>query len=76
MNPLDFMGKEIKVGATVVYPVRRGSQMWLKSLLVEAVEVIRSTPPVFKIIGRNSDGFLTRLETPDRCVVVENGGNP
>lgn len=35
---LDFMGREIKAGDTVVYPVRRGSQMWLNRMKVTLAE--------------------------------------
>ena len=33
MNPAsDFLGREIKAGDTIAYPVRQGSRMWLKKL--------------------------------------------
>ena len=35
--PLDFLGNPIKAGDTVVYPVRRGSDMWLNKLSVQQV---------------------------------------
>jgi hypothetical protein len=31
MTSIDFVGREITVGATVIYPRRRGSEMWLAS---------------------------------------------
>lgn len=34
---LDFRGKEITVGSTVVYPGRRGSSMWLNQGRVTAI---------------------------------------
>lgn len=34
---LDFRGKEISVGSTVVYPGRRGSSMWLNQGRVTAI---------------------------------------
>lgn len=33
----DFMGREIKVGDTVIYPVRAGSSMWLQKMRVSQV---------------------------------------
>lgn len=35
---LDYMGREIKAGDTVVYPVRRGSAMWLNRMKVTLAE--------------------------------------
>ena len=38
MNPaVDFLGRTIKAGDTVVYPVRRKSEMWLTKLKVTQV---------------------------------------
>jgi hypothetical protein len=34
---LDFLGREITVGATIVYPVRAGSSMWLQRMQVSQV---------------------------------------
>lgn len=35
---LDFLGQEIKAGSTILYPVRRGSEMWLNKLNVTHVD--------------------------------------
>jgi hypothetical protein len=70
LAPLDFTGRPIKVGHVVAYPVRRGSDMWLRKLTVESVEVIRSTPIVFKLHGHNDNGRYARIETPDRCIII------
>ena len=38
MTPaVDFMGRTIEAGHVVVYPVRRGSDMWLNKLSVTQV---------------------------------------
>ena len=38
MNPVvDFLGKPIKAGDTIIYPCRRGSSMWLQKLVVDQV---------------------------------------
>jgi hypothetical protein len=38
MNPaVDFTGRTIEAGHIVVYPVRRGSNMWLNKLNVQQV---------------------------------------
>ena len=38
MKPIDFLGRDIKTGDLVVYPVRRGSSMWLKRVMVTGIE--------------------------------------
>lgn len=37
-NPTDFLGRVIVTGDTLVYPVRRGSRMWLNRIEVTKVE--------------------------------------
>lgn len=74
-NPRDFLGNEIKEGVTVVYPVRRMSDMWLKKITVKRiVETSNRRGPgtVKAIIGVNADGRRITLTKADRCVVVEN----
>ena len=70
---LDFGGRPIESGDTIAYPVRRGSEMWLRSLKVSHIEVIRSTPPVYHIAGSNDKGRMVKLENPDRCVILTKG---
>jgi hypothetical protein len=36
--PVDFLGRELRAGDTIVYPARRGSALWLNKLLVTKVE--------------------------------------
>ena len=44
MTPaVDFMGRTIEAGHVVVYPVRRGSDMWLNKLSVTEVTDDRIT---------------------------------
>lgn len=33
----DFLGNEIHAGMTLVYPIRRGSRMWLEKITVSMV---------------------------------------
>ena len=74
MNELrDYLGNLIEPGDTVVYPVRRGSDMHLRTMRVSHIEVIRSTPPVLHVAGSNDNGRPVKLENPDRCVVVKKG---
>lgn len=37
-NPTDFLGRVIVVGDILVYPVRRGSRMWLNRIEVTKTE--------------------------------------
>lgn len=34
----DFLGKDIAVGDTIVYPIRHRSEMWLKKAIVSGIE--------------------------------------
>lgn len=73
-NPRDFLGKEIKEGVTLVYPVRRMSAMWLKKITV--TRIIETSDrygsgTVKAIIGLNDDGRRIQVTKADRCVVVE-----
>jgi hypothetical protein len=73
-NPRDFLGKEIKEGVTLVYPVRRMSDMWLKKITVKRIIETgnrRGRGTVKAIIGVNPDGRRITLTKADRCVVVE-----
>lgn len=60
----DFIGCAIAAGNTVVYPVRRGSSMWLNKLAVTQVDDDHIT-------GFNSDGRRITVKNLNNCVVVE-----
>jgi len=60
----DFLGRAIAAGNTVVYPVRRGSSMWLNKLAVTQVDDDHIT-------GYNSDGRRITVKNLNNCVVVE-----
>jgi hypothetical protein len=64
----DFMGKSIKAGDLVCYPVRRGSAMWLKKLKVLAVQ---DTPRGTCVSGTSDTGRRISIYNLDNCVVVE-----
>jgi hypothetical protein len=72
---VDFGGRPIEPGDLIAYPVRRGSSMWLRSMRVSHIEVIRSTPPVYHIAGSNDEGRLVKLDHADRCVIMKKGGD-
>jgi len=75
----DFLGREIKAGDTVVYPVRRGSSMWLNKLLVTQVAsdgVDRDGQPLLHVAGTNSFGRRITVKNLTNCVVVEPIADP
>jgi len=62
-TPKDFMGREIKAGDTLVYPVRRGSSMWLNRLLVtQALADV--------VTGTNPEGRRITVKNLGNAVVV------
>lgn len=73
LEPKDYTGRVIRVGSTIVYPVRAGAKMWLQHMAVSHIDIIRAQVPVFKIFGTNSDGKYVKFEHPLRCVVVKEG---
>lgn len=60
----DFLGREIKVGQQLVYPVRRGSSMWLTKITV--TDLGDDT-----VHGVNDNGRRITLSRPERSVIVE-----
>jgi len=66
----DYLGKEIKVGSTVVYPVRQGSSMWLnKGVVTQVVPVAED----FRIVVYDPDSHTRRghsVKNLHTCVVV------
>ena len=63
----DFLGNEIAVTDTIAYPVRRGSSMWMKRLIVDAV---RDTTNGVRVSGRNELGNPVSIQNIQNCVVV------
>jgi hypothetical protein len=60
----DFIGRAIAAGDTVVYPVRRGSSMWLNKMNVTQVADDHIT-------GFNSDGRRITVKNLNNTVVVQ-----
>jgi len=59
----DFLGREIKAGDTLIYPVRRGSSMVLKKITV-------TSPGPTYVMGVNDAGRLITLRKPERSIFV------
>lgn len=66
---LDFVGREITGGSTVIYPVRKGSSMWLNRCTVTKIE--EGVQPV--ILGVLSNGHVVRVKNLQNVVVVSPG---
>ena len=64
----DFLDKPITAGDLLVYPVRRGSQMWLNKLRVEAV---RETAKGRAVSGSNDAGRRVTVHNLKNCIVVK-----
>lgn len=67
VTALDYLGNPIKVKDIIVYPVRRGSNMWLKKLIVDAV---RDTGRGVRVSGRNEAGNPVSIQNIQNCIVV------
>jgi hypothetical protein len=64
MTPaVDFMGRTIEAGHVVIYPVRRGSSMWLNKLNVTQVRDD-------SIAGYNTAGRLLTIRNLQNVVIV------
>jgi hypothetical protein len=64
MTPaVDFTGRTIQPGDTVVYPVRRGSKMWLNKLSVTQVSDDH-------IAGYNAIGHLLTIKNLQNVLIV------
>ena len=61
--PVDFLGIEIRVGDTIVYPVRKGAKLWLKKLQITSVTPERAS-------GYNARGWPVHLKNLRNVVVV------
>jgi hypothetical protein len=64
---VDFLGHQIIAGDLVVYPVRRGSDMWMNKLRVDSV---RDTPRGKAISGTNDAGRRIIVRNLTNCTVI------
>lgn len=64
---LDYLGRTIKAGDTVVYPVRQGSKMWMTRMLV--TQVIGGTSP--RLSGTNNEGRRVSVHKLGNVTVVQ-----
>jgi hypothetical protein len=66
-QPMDVTGQPIKVGQSIAYQYGDMSEMLIRSMIVEGIEVIG---PAFKIHGRDSMNHRACLTNPNRCVII------
>lgn len=66
-NAVDFLGRTIRVGALVAYPVRRGSRMWLSKLRVQ--QIVPDQEPW--ISGFSDIGRRVQVKNLANVLVVE-----
>lgn len=69
MRLKDHVGREIKVGASIVYPVRRGSEMKLKQLTVQQI-VPGNENKLPSVSGYNTDGRRVHVHNLDNVIVI------
>ena len=70
-GPVDYLGCLIEAGDTVAYPVRRGSDMYLKKMKVYAVQTtLTLKEPIYKLLGTNDSGRQVAVENLDRTIVI------
>lgn len=67
MTPTDFLGRPIKSGDRIAYPMRRGSRMWLSTMWVEGFEESNGK---FILFGFNPSGRRTRTKNLQNCVLL------
>ena len=72
LEPIDFLGCVIKIGDLICYPVRRGSEMYLRKLRLHTIQVIQTVKgPIFKLVGSNESGRQVQVEKCDRVIVIK-----
>jgi len=67
--PADYLGREIKVDDLLVYPVRRGSHMWLNRIKVTMV-----TPDFVK--GFSPEGRPVTIRNLKNAIVCQPPARP
>lgn len=67
---VDFLGNTIRAGDTLVYPVRRKSQLYMNKIRVAELVQLREG---FAVTGYNDEGRRVTVRNLHNTVVV--GGN-
>lgn len=64
----DFFDREILLGDLCIYPVRRGSQMWLNRITVTSITHDLNGEP--RLAGNKQDGYPVRVTSLDRVAII------
>ncbi len=64
----DMFDREIRVGDICVYPVRRGSQMWMNRLTVQRITFDPAGNP--RLSGVKGDGYPVSVTSMDRVAII------
>lgn len=68
-RPEDMFNREVRVGDICVYPVRRGSKMWMNVITVMKISHSPLGEP--KISGiKKKDGYPVTVSSLDRVTIV------
>lgn len=66
----DFLGRQVAIGGTVVYPTRRGSGMWLCQGKVKDIRINGSTWLLDVMVQSDKGKRIARGIPAYRCVVT------
>jgi len=64
----DMFDRVIKVGDICVYPVRRGSHMWMNRLTVQNISLTYTG--AIKVEGLRGDGYPISITSIDRLAII------
>ena len=67
----DMFGREVRVGDICVYPVRRGSQMWMNRVSVMKISHDPRGAP--KLSGQKQDGYPVTVTSLERVAIIGRG---
>ena len=70
-KPFDVLGREIKLGDTIVYPVRRRAQMVLRVAVVSATPGQECDIKKGIVALSHPMGRRVIIENPKRCAIIQ-----
>lgn len=68
----DMLGREILVNDLCVYPVRRGSKLWMNRIIIKSIGV--DDKGSITLVGMKQDGYPVRVKALDRVAIVGRDG--
>lgn len=73
IKPNDMLGREILVNDLCVYPVRRGSKLWMNRIIIKSIGL--DDKGVITLVGMKQDGYPVRVKALDRVAIVGRDGH-